>query len=299
MHRDLCEVERRLADSTLGDLPRVGVLLPGDLASTLVVEIADRDLLPTWREANEVLTGLDLCPVAVTSWGASTWTEGHLFSRFHYGDGDTSPASVIERSRALTVDDALARFAHDDQWEIDNWDGAIEWQLASTERRVGSVPARTLWTDIPAGDVVELERRLLQWEETIRPTESSETSESLEWFDPRPHDRVALALLPVAASCDAFAFLSFYGAEGNGRHEALARIARDWQERFGAELVANWGTMLQFSVSAAPTALEEAFELAVQQQLVAPCTTILPGETIRDLARHLWRGDRWFLHERP
>jgi hypothetical protein len=103
----------------------------------------------------------------------------------------------------------------------------------------------------------------------------------------------------VPESCNASAFLSFYGAEGEGRHEALIRLTREWQDRFGAALVASWGTMLQFVASAPPLTLAEAFDLAAQQAVVAPSTTILPGESIRELARHLWQGERWFLHERP
>jgi hypothetical protein len=81
--------------------------------------------------------------------------------------------------------------------------------------------------------------------------------------------------------------------------EALLQLMREWQGRFGAQLVASWGTMLQFAVSAPPETLDEAFDLAAQHAAVAPCTTMLPGEGIRQLARHLWRGERWFLHERP
>ena len=57
--------------------------------------------------------------------------------------------------------------------------------------------------------------------------------------------------------------------------------------------------MLQFAVDAPPDTLEEAFALAVQHVDVAPCTTLLPGENRRGLARYLWRSERWFLHERP
>lgn len=57
--------------------------------------------------------------------------------------------------------------------------------------------------------------------------------------------------------------------------------------------------MLQFVAAKPPTTLDEAFELAAQHVRVAPCTTMLPGEGVRQLARHLWGGGKWFLHERP
>lgn len=57
--------------------------------------------------------------------------------------------------------------------------------------------------------------------------------------------------------------------------------------------------MLQFVVARRPATAEEALELAWQQYLVAPCTMLLPGVSVRDHARALLHIDRWFLHERP
>ena len=99
----------------------------------------------------------------------------------------------------------------------------------------------------------------------------------------RREQPVGLALLPIDDPSHAAAYLSFYGAEGTGRHEALIRLLSEWHARYRARLVANWGTMLQFAVDAPPDTLEEAFALAVQHVDVAPCTTLLPGETRRGL----------------
>ena len=75
---------------------------------------------------------------------------------------------------------------------------------------------------------------------------------AFDWYEPRPNDPVGLVLLPIAEPCDAAAYLSFFGAEGDGRHEGLVRLMRDWQQRYGAQLVASWGTMLQFAVTSPP-----------------------------------------------
>jgi hypothetical protein len=71
-----------------------------------------------------------------------------------------------------------------------------------------------------------------------------------------------------------------------------------WQA-YGAELVAHFGTMLQFVVSRPPQTLDQAFALAVQQNAVAPCTLALPGVSLREHVRALMCVDKWFLHERP
>ena len=122
---------------------------------------------------------------------------------------------------------------------------------------------------------------------------------AFDWYEPRPNDPVGLVLLPIAEPCDAAAYLSFFGAEGDGRHEGLVRLMRDWQQRYGAQLVASWGTMLQFAVTSPPQTLEDAHALALQHVTVAPCTTVMPGVAVRDLAHDLRRSGGWFLHERP
>lgn len=80
---------------------------------------------------------------------------------------------------------------------------------------------------------------------------------------------------------------------------ALAAVLRSWGKRFGAEIVAAWGTMLQFVVARPPVTLDEALDLAFEHDRVAPSTLPLPGVAIRDHARALLHRDTWFLHDRP
>jgi hypothetical protein len=275
------------------------VPLPEDGGSTWVVDVPAGDILPIWTQARDALKQLGLYPVATTTWDGSGWVEEDLFDRFPYGD-DAAPDAVIRRSRALSVEEALGRFMPSDEWAVENWDEVVAGHLELTERYYGDAPDVADIAHVRRGDELALERRLLDFEEALRPTpETGERNESFGWFDPRPHGPVGLALLPLAEPCHASAFLSFYGAEGDGRHEALIRLLCSWQQDFGAQLVASWGTMLQLVASRPAATLDSAFELAAQHARVAPCTTLLPGEGVRQLARHLWRGERWFLHERP
>jgi hypothetical protein len=103
--------------------------------------------------------------------------------------------------------------------------------------------------------------------------------------------------LPCSNGWDALAYIHWYGSyDGSENYIALGR---SWEERFGAELVAHHGTMLQCLVSRPPQTIEEAWPLACEHDLVAECTLALSGISLRDYTRALVGWDRWFLHERP
>lgn len=255
------------------------------------VDIDPDDLRAEWARAQQRGGGY---PLAVSSWERKP-VDDDVFSRFYYGDGDPSPAEVIERAAALTAEDALApRLAREREWEAENWDEILSWQLDNTRRRVGRIPEDF---GRPDPDQLALERRLLAWEEDQAPTKGREDGGHIDWFT--PDDPCSLLLLPITQPEHAVAYVSFYGADGEGGHERLIAILRSWRERFGAHLVANWGTMLQFLVVRPPRTLEAAFALAVEQSLVAPSTLSLPGVTVRDHARALLDRGEWLLHERP
>jgi hypothetical protein len=120
----------------------------------------------------------------------------------------------------------------------------------------------------------------------------------LEWFEPTDMD-VAVILLPTPHGWHAPAYLSFFGAEGPGGAEKLVAILRLWHDRHGAELLAHYGTMLEFVVDRPPQTIDEAWQLAREQVLIAPCTTAPRGVPLRQHARALIGRSTWFLHERP
>ncbi len=78
-----------------------------------------------------------------------------------------------------------------------------------------------------------------------------------------------------------------------------AAAARRWHERWGAEPVALWGTMMQFTVSHRPATPDDAWMLAREHDILAANTLSNPGIPLRDHARALTILDRWFLHSRP
>jgi hypothetical protein len=119
-----------------------------------------------------------------------------------------------------------------------------------------------------------------------------------DWYEPR-NQLVALLLLPDSSPENALAYVHWYAGRQELPSHALISILRRWRARFGAELVAHWGTMLQLVVDEPPTSTESALALAREQELVAPCTTAMPGASTEEHAALLMGSERWFLHERP
>jgi hypothetical protein len=90
-----------------------------------------------------------------------------------------------------------------------------------------------------------------------------------------------LMLMPTAKSWEVPACTSFYGAGRSRGHEALIRVMEGWWERFGAELIASWGTELQFRVERPPSDIQSAYELALEQAAVAGYTIVGVGVSVR------------------
>ena len=105
-----------------------------------------------------------------------------------------------------------------------------------------------------------------------------------------------VVFLPTRHSWQTLAYMYFWGS---GNAEAHLALLASWEERFEAELVAHYGTMLHFSVGRPPADLSEALGLAREQVAAAPCTTFLPGVGLTAHAKALVGRRRWFLHERP
>ena len=142
-----------------------------------------------------------------------------------------------------------------------------------------------------------LERFLLE-RERADGVVTTDDGEHMVWFEPQGQP-TAVVFLPTPHQHETLAHLSFRGAGRSGEPAALVRVPRSWHERFGAELVAHYSTMLEFVVERPPTDLDAAFDLACEHDAIAPCTLVLPGVSLRQHARSLLGRTTWFLHERP
>jgi Domain of unknown function (DUF4253) len=271
--------------------------LSTDWGRVFAIDVGSAELREAWGELRARMPELGRWPLATMSWDDGAVDE-EIFARWLYGQEDNSPQAVCARARTVTLDDALRPHRERDQsWIAENWERIVEVELRQTVRRLGASPTldEVLALDL-CPDRIALDRWLLDWEEARQPTRAPDSGGYLDWFEP---DNCSLLPLPTAASEEVLAYVSFYGGEGPGGHERWIALLRSWRERYGAEMVACWGTMLQLQVSAPPQTLDEAFELAVEQSLAAPCTTALPGVSIRDHARALMGRREWFIHERP
>lgn len=291
------------------NLVRLDVPQTGDEA--WAIEVDQRNALPAWQLLRSRVAETGRWPVLVASWSGpiGDWSTSiardNLFNRWPFeqelGRSSSAPRDIIEESKAVTeLDKVLLKRAGSDG---DDAEEAIDDSLDETRARVGRTPdLAEIEKLIGEGSIAsraDLERWLFRWE--LRNGSVSELTGRdagyLRWFEPR-NQPMALVLLPTPNSWEALAYMHWFGAELHGSPAVIAAL-REWNARYGAELVAHYGTMLHLVTSKLPATPDEAFHLAWQQERLAPCTTILPGVSLRHHARVLMKLDRWFLHERP
>lgn len=293
-------LQAALADTMLGGRGVRRLAIPnGEVA--LAVDIEGSETLEAWRAGRQVVDQTGRWPVAVAAWDYGRAVDESVFAGWYLPPGTPppDPRELAARARSLSHDDALAFFPGNDAYWDEDWEPQVRWQLDQTRYHFGEAPPLE---EVFALDLRprmgELEAWLMEWEEARRPTTQPVDGGHLGWFDPSP-DHCALIFLPTNVSDDAVTYVPFYGAETPDTAAALAAVLRSWRERYGAELVASWGTMLQFVVARPPNTLSDAFALALEQEHVALPTLGLAGVTVRNHARALLERSTWFLHDRP
>ncbi|OJF11298.1 uncharacterized protein DUF4253 [Couchioplanes caeruleus] len=108
------------------------------------------------------------------------------------------------------------------------------------------------------------------------------------WYAP---DRVTLMLLPTDLPWMAPFWTDLYMTSD----ERLAGALRQWHERWGAHLVASWGTVLQLVVERPPQSREDAWTVAGQILGMASHLEMARWK----LAIALPRSKQWHIHNRP
>lgn len=295
-----------LANRTIVDLP---ILDTGQSAYAL--EITPAEVESAWRVAHGLISQTGRTPLVVTCWGGRLPAKGwenilrneDLFDRWPYEQrtkssaANTSPLSLLRAADEVDVAAFVEQLsARRDR--VRRLRDSMVYELESTGHLCGSAPtpddvARARVSGGPIATAYDLDRWLLDWERDHGGSRDPGQARQ-PWFDP---GKASLLLMPTASSWDCLAYIHWWGMnEGAERYIALGR---EWSRRFGGELVAHYGTMLQCLVSSPPTTVSEAWELGRQHDLVAPCTLALPGIHLRHYAVALCGYDRWFLHERP
>jgi hypothetical protein len=280
------ELGSLLHGTILGDRPvRVFRLSESD-ECFFGVDIAEAELMSAWKVCRSLLDNTERWPLAAGS-----------IPRARRPGVRPRPGSMpVERGREA-IDAIYAARAQN--WPLEPLSERLEYTLNSTRALYGDAPsADEVLSELAANSSDEtLDRWLLAWEEQRRPQPDARRYWHLDWFF---DDGTPLMFLPARSGAETLAYLDFWGEQVTPgvTGERLATILEYWEGSYGAELVANWGTMLQFTVARPPATLDQAWELACDQVLIAPDTPGRPG-TIREHARALVNRPTWFLHSRP
>jgi hypothetical protein len=316
MLNTLPELRDLLKGSPLADRQMVELPIPQSPATALAIETNLQTYLEDWRWLRRCLRQTERWPLVAqtasriqldVSWSQNL-QQADLFSRWDYqceSDGkkgrDVAPAALIARAKGFDPLPSLRRFA--DRSNSEDPVEFVETQIYHTTHRFGRAPEATEVEALIAQGVIktitELERWFFAWEqrEFGLAAATAEVEDDYQAWLESPDNDMALILPPTPNGWDTLAYIHWYAA-GEDTETAIS-LLRSWHTRYGAELVAHSGTDLQFFVARQPTTLDEAFQLAWEQQAIAECTTILPGVCLRDHARALMRSDRRLLFEAP
>lgn len=270
------DVSRMFRGTVLEGLP----VRQGDGDVLLVTGVPPGRVLDSWRAARQALPFTGRWPVAV----APEWSMGFP---------TISSDELMEfEAKVLAMDDSrvFARWANEVPSSQRDWHQYLEARFSGAELRVAmaaELPDPVLDDDVDRW----IHERLTGSEPLLMSAEQERMHIGRQdWFQP---ELVDLALLPTISPWMAGAWLDYFGA-GSDMVPLVAALQR-WNIRWGAELVASWGTMLQFTVGRRPRQGEEAWELA--GELLAWGGSLQMSQW--ELAFALARIDTWFLHDRP
>ncbi|WP_376690226.1 DUF4253 domain-containing protein [Wenzhouxiangella sp. EGI_FJ10409] len=285
--------------------------IPDSDQAAIAIRTSASTLIDDWKALRGMVEQTGRWPIVTIGWGqgGDGWEEAirsaDLFMREPYQsevyDGvrhGLSPAALIAGASHVDIDQSLVEMAELNEEPIEE---ILEFELEQIESVYGKAPDQAevlaqIDTRAPTARMA-MNQYLHQWL-LAQGCELQVETAHIDWFQPQDNDTLAIVLLPTANPCDAPAYLQWFGAESIGTEVVIAML-RKWHERYGAELVCHYGTMLQFQVSTRPASIAEALRLAWEQELVAPCTTALPGVSLLEHALALMASDTWFLHERP
>lgn len=299
MINDAWELARVLAQTPLGEreVTTHEVRDTGELL--FAVDITEAELVPAWSAARGVVAETGRWPAVCTTLVDAPSIDISTIDFCCEGSEDAGSAEEL----GAVVDQALREIqdAQRQVWKPSPLETRLSYQLLQTTRRCGVAPDPEEVLNHVPNDVSdpELERWLLEWEEEREPTVEPQDLGHLDWFfDPAG---AQLMFFPTASGPCSLAYAGFWAEEAvlGMTPRLMITILEYWRRRYRAELVANWLTMLEFVVTQPPRTLDAAWELAVQQDLIAGSTLSGPGVTIRDHARALINRPTWFLHNRP
>ncbi|MBV8634184.1 MAG: DUF4253 domain-containing protein [Burkholderiaceae bacterium] len=262
-----------------------------------------RDMEAMWRCARALVDKTGRWPLVTQLWTdddedlATALEQADLFSRFEYMEApntdDVSPRALIAASDVVDVDAFVDRMEADHNEGRSSEDIYLDYARSDTLRRCGHAPSMEELQTQQFATGFELERWMFEWE--LRNGGIGKPEEGRPPFFELDGPAILL-FLPTPHPWNALAYISWYGTSRYGSEHYIA-LGRRWQQRYGAELFAHFGTMLECFAETPTEDIEDAFKLAREHDLAGSCT--LSGTTLRNYAAGLLGYDRWFLHERP
>ena len=297
MLESLEDLKSTLATSPLGKLKFVQIAIPDTGDSVFAAKLHRTDPYTIWAAARGLVERTGRWPLVVDLQFSGPF--GSLEKRLHEVvlsrvpfEDETGiaflPADIIEASAKIRVESYLERLARAaDEYED------VDWVLEEIEAEFGRRPE----SGELDSSITYTAHRADRWAFERRLENGNVDGEPVARLTQLPPAKPVLILLPASSGADTLAWVGWYGAEGC--HAETIAVLRQWDDKFGAELTANYGTMLEFCVANPPSDPIEAWQLAAQHDLLAPSNLAGPGISVRDYARELMRSDRWHLHERP
>ena len=128
-----------------------------------------------------------------------------------------------------------------------------------------------------------------------QPTSEADFTVDKDILTGKPHPVVTLALLPTTESWQAPALLLFGAWNDNPDAATHAALHRRWQERFGSEIVAVTGDVIETRVARPPTDASRAISLAREQFIYAPDIVLQGTEDLASLAATVLGGRSWYF----
>ncbi len=109
------------------------------------------------------------------------------------------------------------------------------------------------------------------------------------------HDTVVMAIVPAVNSWESAAFLSWGCWNENPCPEEHVAVLREWNDRYGADIVAMAGDTLEMRVDHPPTEWEDALQLAREQYVYDHDIVDQGAESIEVLASFLLGSEGWYF----
>jgi hypothetical protein len=301
----LKQFHKLIANTDLAQCELCELDIPECDEKAIAIKVNSKNAIESWKIARQMLNETNRWPVLTCSWSScdnsleECLADVFVRSQFQYEDYEglrlgLSPAALVAGASHVELEDVLRRIGKDRVTTIED---SIEYELDSSDKtpRKEDILAAINSND-PLDAYLELHNYLYDWHQKHNSILAN--TGHIDWFEPSEHEMMALLLLPTPNSWEAPAYLNWFGADAVGT-EVLIALFKKWHEKFGAELVANYGTMLQFYATSKPQTVSDALSIALEQELIAPCTTALPGVSLYEHAAALMVSDKWFLHERP